>query len=689
MNLIKLLLEFNKIGREIANKSLNEDLAQFLYVKLKKLADFDTFSFGKLEKDLISYLFYVEDDKIVEALEQKIEPGKSLVYHSVSHNEVIIINDYDLELYNYVKGYTRVGNTSVKYGSILVYPFEINGKTSGFFSIQNKEKGFFTPERIILFKEVAQYISMLFERMENSKTVDKKRENFKISQENSLNPFRSFTSSLISKVKNIDDLVLLFCEKLHDLYSFSEIELKIHKGYSLENTKYLYREKSIKKIHRIRKDNKQALNLNINETYLGEVYLNKDVLHEIDENFEILTDLFCLSLNSFIEKEELEFENAQKYHLMQALESSYKNIHTINEIVKDITSTLDIKELGWRVYDGLKKLFNSDCAIALTSYNKKLETLEYDILIDYGQEYSLGSLHKSDNTAIAPWVIRNRKAVIINDYDKEVLAFLHNPEDQVGNSHVYSLLYLPLFRDSEIVGVFSVQKKEKNFFDNYNIELVKSIASFVNISMINLLEARQLSTEIQEKMRYEKKLEKTNKKLEKISSLDSLTKLYNRRYFEKILKEFWTRATKEQKKLGFIIFDMDYFKQINDSFGHLAGDRALTEMSGIIKKIVKKDIKFGRFGGDEFVGVLFNPEKDFIINLGKELKTAIEEKKIPCPDSPTKFLTLTMGITLFYPSELHNVNNLFLKADEALYKGKELGRNHIVFYENGEFKCLD
>ena len=687
MNLIKLLLEFNKISREMANKTQNEDLAQFLYVKLKKIIDFDAFSLGKIENEMVTYVFYVEDGEMFKDIQRKIEPGKSIAYRAVTHNELIVINDYDSEFFNYVKASSRIGNTNTKYNSILVHPFEINGKTKGFFSVQNKEKNYFTAEKIILFKEVAQYIALVFERIEKGTTFHKKNKTISIKRNVNKNPLRDFTNSLIYKVKNIDDLVLLYCENLKNLLKVSEIDIKIYKSYSLENIRYNYKSELIK-IDEIEKENKQGLNMSINDTHLGEIYFHKSDIAKLDETFEILTDLVTLSLSNFLEKEELEFENAQKYQLMQALENSYKNLNIINETVKSITSTLDIKELGRRVYKGLKKIFESDCAVALAYYNDKNEELEYDILLDYGEEYNLGILKKSDTSTFAPWVVRNKKPIIVNDYEKEVSNYIDIDENQVGSTLTFSLLYLPLFKDDEIIGVFTVQKKEKNFFDNYHIELVKSIASFVNIAMINLIETRQLSTEIEEKKRYERKLEKINTKLEKISSLDSLTKLYNRRYFEKVLKEFWFRATKENKKLGFIIFDLDYFKQINDSFGHLAGDKALIEMSSIIKKYVKKDIKFGRFGGDEFVGVLFNPDKNFLIQIGKELKSALKEKKIDCPPSSTKILTLTMGITLFSPSHDKDINELFLRADEALYKGKELGRNQIVFYEEGSFECL-
>lgn len=686
MNLIKLLLEFNKISREIANNRQGGDLPKFLYEKLKKLVEMKTFSLGKIENDRIKYNFYIENNETFENVEKTIDKEKSLVYYATSNNKIIIINEFDKEISNYVKETSSTGE-NIRYNSILVHPFKVNGEMKGFFSVQDTEKNYFTQEKIILFKEVAQYIELIYERIENENKKIFSSETFIINGENKKNSIKEFTNSLVCDVKNIDDLVELFLSKLSENYSIKEMKLQIHKSFSNETLNFVYKGK-VYKVKNIKKDNVKNIVLEINGNYMGNLYFYNEDSEKFDDKFSIFLELFILGLGNFIEKEELEYENYEKHQLVEALENADKNLKTINETVKDITSTMDLKELGRRVYRGLVQVFDSDCAVALAYYNDEKEELEYDILIDYGDEYDLGILKKDDTSTFAPWVVRNKKKIIVNDYEKEAKLYIDMDESQVGISITKSLIYLPLYKNEEIIGVFTVQKKEKDFFDNYHIELVKGITSFVNIALINLIETRQLSKEIEEKKRYEKKLEKINKKLEKISSMDSLTKLYNRRYFEKVLKEFWFRAEKEKKALGFIIFDLDYFKQINDTFGHLTGDKALIEMAGIIKKYVKTDVKFGRFGGDEFVGLVYNPDKNDLIKMGQEMKESLKGKKIKCPNTSDGILSLTMGITIYEPLAGKSMDELFLKADAALYKGKEQGRNQIVFFEEDETVCL-
>ena len=392
-------------------------------------------------------------------------------------------------------------------------------------------------------------------------------------------------------------------------------------------------------------------------------------------------EFFMIGLGSFVEKEMLEYENKEKHQLMLALEKSYKDLNIINDIVKDINSTMDIKELGRRVYRGISQVLNSDCSVTLAYLDNG--KLEYEIAVDYGKEYEINEVNIDCETSFAAWVARNEKMLIINDYEKEAAQYIgrttYEEEDMIGEVETNSLIYVPLYKGSNFIGVFSVQKKEKNLFDNYHIEIIKKIASFVNIALINLVEARKLSKEIEEKRRYEKRLKKINNKLEKLSSLDSLTKLYNRRHFEKLLKEFWQKSKEENSSLGFLIFDIDYFKQLNDNYGHLEGDKALVEISKTLKEYVNSDVKFGRFGGDEFLGVVRNPNKEELLQMGKDIMDKVMDKKIKVPNSTNGILTVTMGITLVNPNNLRNIDEMFAKADEALYIGKEKGKAQIVF----------
>lgn len=686
MSFIKLLLEFNKISREISNKKDDEDLARFLYEKLRKLVDFDCFTLGKFDGDFIVYNFYIEEGKIYKGLRKPIIKENSLAYLAVSQNKTVIINNFEKEINNYVKSVSVVGKKEIQYNSVLVCPLEVEGKVIGFFSVQDIKNNFFNAEKVLLFKEVGNYLSEIYNKLEYNTEIlamDKSRPK---SKDEWYSPIKNFAKDLVKKVRDTESLIIDFDEKIRRNFNIKELNFLIYKDFLNYNEYYYLNPEGILVKSQIRekkykKNNQEEFILEFDNNYIGYIYIDKEELCKITDEFEVLLEFFMIGLGSFIEKEMLEYENKEKHQLMLALEKSYKDLNIINEIVKDINSTMDIKELGRRVYRGICQILKSDCSVTLAYLDNG--ELEYEIAVDYGKEYEINEVDIDCETSFAAWVARNEKMLIINDYEKEAAQYIgrttYEEEDMIGEVETNSLIYIPLYKGSNFIGVFSVQKKEKNLFDNYHIEIIKNIASFVNIALINLVEARKLSKEIEEKRRYEKRLKKINNKLEKLSSLDSLTKLYNRRHFEKLLKEFWQEAKEDNTSLGFLIFDIDYFKQLNDTYGHLEGDRALTEISKTLKEFVDSNVKFGRFGGDEFLGVVRNPSKDCLLQMGKDIMSKLTDKKIRVPNTKEGILTVTMGITIVNPNNLKNIDEMFAKADEALYLGKEKGRAQIIF----------
>lgn len=686
MSLIKLLLEFNKISREISNKKDDEDLARFLYEKLRKLVEFDCFTLGKFDGDFIVYNFYIEEGKIFKGLRKPIIKENSLAHLAVSQNKTIIINNFEKEINNYVQSVSVVGKTEIQYNSVLVCPLEVEGKVIGFFSVQDVKNNFFNAEKVLLFREVGNYLSEIYSKLENNNKVfemDKLRPK---SKDEWYSPIKSFAKDLVKKVRDVESLIRDFDEKIRKNFNIKEINFLIYKDFLDYNDYYYLNSEGILiknhiKEKEYKKTNQEEVPLEFDNAHIGYIYINSEDMSKINDEFEVILEFFMIGLGSFVEKEMLEYENKEKHQLMLALEKSYKDLNIINDIVKDINSTMDIKELGRRVYRGISQVLNSDCSVTLAYLDNG--KLEYEIAVDYGKEYEINEVNIDCETSFAAWVARNEKMLIINDYEKEAAQYIgrttYEEEDMIGEVETNSLIYVPLYKGSNFIGVFSVQKKEKNLFDNYHIEIIKNIASFVNIALINLVEARKLSKEIEEKRRYEKRLKKINNKLEKLSSLDSLTKLYNRRHFEKLLKEFWQKSKEENSSLGFLIFDIDYFKQLNDNYGHLEGDKALVEISKTLKEYVNSDVKFGRFGGDEFLGVVRNPNKEELLQMGKDIMDKVMDKKIKVPNSTNGILTVTMGITLVNPNNLRNIDEMFAKADEALYIGKEKGKAQIVF----------
>ena len=167
------------------------------------------------------------------------------------------------------------------------------------------------------------------------------------------------------------------------------------------------------------------------------------------------------------------------------------------------------------------------------------------------------------------------------------------------------------------------------------------------------------------------------KRIEDISVTDEMTTLFNRRYFNKIVPSLINSAKRDKKQLGFMILDVDYFKQYNDRYGHMQGDEVLIKIASVMKNVFKRggDACF-RLGGEEF-GVIFTVlDTNSAKELSQKLITDIEDLGIEHQgNSASKFVTVSAGIVIRAASEISDFNELYKEADELLYKAKKEGKN--------------
>ncbi len=186
----------------------------------------------------------------------------------------------------------------------------------------------------------------------------------------------------------------------------------------------------------------------------------------------------------------------------------------------------------------------------------------------------------------------------------------------------------------------------------------------------------------QHKQEIEKR-KKIEKKLQDMSRRDSLTGLYNRRYFDEMLHIEISRATRNNLPLCLIMFDVDYFKEYNDSYGHVSGDNCLIEIAQIAEKLVSRqgDI-IARYGGEEFAIILPNATLEGGTMFANKLKDSIQSKNIPHVSTKLaslKCVTVSSGVANFKPLKEASASDLIEDADTALYEAKRLGRNRVHF----------
>ena len=175
-------------------------------------------------------------------------------------------------------------------------------------------------------------------------------------------------------------------------------------------------------------------------------------------------------------------------------------------------------------------------------------------------------------------------------------------------------------------------------------------------------------------------LEDKNKQLLTLATLDGLTQIPNRRSFDETLSQEWLRLCREQKSLFLILCDIDYFKNYNDTFGHIAGDECLIKVAQTLHEVVRRPADLvARYGGEEFAIILPNTSFEGAVHVAERVQDAIQAVAIPHSASlVSSCVTLSMGISGGIPGCDCSPKSLIKIADQALYQAKIEGRNRFV-----------
>ena len=161
---------------------------------------------------------------------------------------------------------------------------------------------------------------------------------------------------------------------------------------------------------------------------------------------------------------------------------------------------------------------------------------------------------------------------------------------------------------------------------------------------------------------------------------DPLTCLWNRSSIMDILTRELAKAEREASSVGVIMADLDHFKEINDTFGHLAGDAVLCEAAKRMQASMRSYDAVGRYGGDEFLIVLPGSTNSTAVHLAERLRSALSREPVRLAESSVAF-TISLGVSKSIPGEGMSPELVIRAADEALYRSKELGRNRVEWAE--------
>ncbi len=240
----------------------------------------------------------------------------------------------------------------------------------------------------------------------------------------------------------------------------------------------------------------------------------------------------------------------------------------------------------------------------------------------------------------------------------------------------FDVCYTIRIKNPEVPIILLTAKGEKE-------DLVAGINAGANDYITKPFETEVLLAKIKSLIRIKElqdELKKTNKLLESLAITDGLTGVYNHRFFYQKLSEEYERAKRYNSFLSLVMLDLDFFKKINDKYGHVVGDNVLSEMAKIVMSNIRKNDIFARYGGEEFVLLLPHTGSQGAVQEAERIRKAIENHHFEHMEKRGD-VTVSLGIVTFPSKYIHNAEDMVKLADAALYEAKRLGRNRTVHYE--------
>lgn len=214
------------------------------------------------------------------------------------------------------------------------------------------------------------------------------------------------------------------------------------------------------------------------------------------------------------------------------------------------------------------------------------------------------------------------------------------------------------------------------FQNNIDWMQIWRISSFILVIIILLIYKQMALRKINKKLSLkQKELTFMNIKLKELSELDYLTQLYNRRYFENVINDILMLERRLNNDTALLMFDIDDFKKVNDTYGHSAGDEVLIELSKLLKKEGRNSDIIARNGGEEFIILLPNTSIKGAKEHSEDLRKSIEELVVTVDDIKIQ-ITVSMGLTSISSKDI--VRDVLIRVDNNLYKAKDKGKNRVV-----------
>jgi diguanylate cyclase (GGDEF)-like protein len=333
-------------------------------------------------------------------------------------------------------------------------------------------------------------------------------------------------------------------------------------------------------------------------------------------------------------------------------------IETLRLATGAVASTLNQEEAIELILDQLALVVPYDSASVQLLHGNVLEIVGGRGFKDISAVLGLRFQLNEDNASSV--VFQTRKPFLLEDPPEKFAAFQEPP-----HNHIKCWLGVPMIVKDELIGIIALDSTERGTFTPDHQKAAVAFADQVAIALENARLFNQ--TQI-------------------LAITDSLTGLNNRRHLIEYAEKELLRAHRLNYPISLIMLDIDHFKVINDSHGHLVGDQILIQLAALMKNTIRELDLLGRYGGEEFIIILPHTNQETAISVAERLRILVSKEAFET-DAGVLEITISLGVSAIdmanyaYPDVPPDIDILTREADQALYKAKNSGRNQVCVYK--------